>query len=250
MPPTIPRLACWNAETRLPAWYGEGSAEYFLGTDRLGLDILSRIIYGARISVIVVAIVISAGAIGGTAIGVFAGYFGGNIDELIMRFVDFNLAVPFILVGLLIVTAVGQSLEIVILLLIIFSWPAFARQTRAEALQLREMDYVALARVAGASDFRIMSRHVLVGLINTVIVVASLRVGTLILAESTLSFLGIGVPPPTPAWGLMVAEGRDYISTAWWVSFFPGMAILLTVLATNFIGDWLRDTFDPRLRQL
>ena len=117
-------------------------------------------------------------------------------------------------------------------------------------MQLREMDYVALARVAGASDFRIMSRHVLVGLINTVIVVASLRVGTLILAESTLSFLGIGVPPPTPAWGLMVAEGRDYISTAWWVSFFPGMAILLTVLATNFIGDWLRDTFDPRLRQL
>ena len=233
-----------------PLWSAEGDTNHILGTDPQGRDILSRIIYGARISLIIAAVVLCSGGVGGTILGLIAGYAGGLVDELIMRFVDITLAVPFILVAMVVVIVAGQSLTIIIILLIAFSWNAFARQVRAETLQLKTADYVALATVAGASTWRILYRHILPGVTSTLLVIATLRVGQLILTESILSFLGVGIPPPTPAWGVMIADGRSYLATAWWVAFFPGMAIFLTVLAFNFLGDWLRDWFDPRLRQI
>ncbi len=245
--PTVGELTDRNIP---PAWYSQGSSEHLLGTDALGRDVLSRIIYGTRISLLVAAIVLSAGAVGGTMLGLLAGWLGGLYDEVAMRFVDFTLAVPFILVALVVVIVLGQSLAIVITLLIIFSWNSFSRQVRGETLQIKNMDYVSMAKVAGASSPRILYRHLLPGVINTVMVLVSLRVGSLIITESVLSYLGVGIPPPTPAWGLMVAEGKDYITTAWWITFFPGLAIFMTVLAFNFLGDWLRDRFDPRLRQI
>jgi peptide/nickel transport system permease protein len=163
---------------------------------------------------------------------------------------DLQLAIPFILVALVVVIVVGQSFEIVVLLLAANAWSGYARLVRVETLQIRSTDYVALAQVAGASTLRILAKHIFPGVVNTVLVVATLQVGSLILAESILSFLGAGIPPPTPAWGLMIADGRTYLSTAWWVAFFPGVAIFLTVFAFNFLGDWLRDRLDPRLRQL
>jgi peptide/nickel transport system permease protein len=198
---------------------------------------------------VVAAIVLTFGAIGGTLLGLVSGWFGGQVDEIAMRFVDFTYATPFILVALVVVIVLGQSLAVIIVLLVIFSWNSFARQTRGETLKLKTEAYVDMARIAGASTAHILWRHLLPGVVNTVLVLVSLRVGSLILTEAVLSFLGVGVPPPTPAWGLMVSDGRDYIDTAWWVTVFPGAAILLTVLAFNFLGDWLRDHFDPRLRQ-
>lgn len=233
-----------------PMWSDGGSGDHILGTDPQGRDIWSRIVYGSQISLLVAGIVLSLGAVGGTVIGLVAGYYGGNVDEFLMRFVDLTFAVPFILVALVVVIVMGQSLSVIILLLIAFSWGQFARQVRGEALVIRERDYVLQARISGASGPYVLYRHILPGVINTVLVIASLRVGSLILAEAILSYLGVGVPPPTPAWGAMVSEGRDYISSAWWITFFPGVAIFLTVLGFNFLGDWMRDRFDPRLRQL
>ena len=233
-----------------PAWDLEGSSAHLLGTDPLGRDIMTRVMHGARISLMVAAIVLSAGAIGGTTLGMVSGWFGGMVDEIIQRFVEFTYALPFILVALVIVIVLGQSLEVVIGLLVVFSWSGFTRLVRGQTLQIKTHDYVMAAQVAGASTTRILMRHVLPGVVSTVMVLISLSVGSLIITESVLSYLGVGIPPPTPAWGLMVAEGRNYITDAWWVSFFPGLAIFFTVLAFNFLGDWLRDRFDPRLRQL
>ena len=233
-----------------PFWQEGGSTDHLLGADPQGRDIWSRVVYGARISLIVAAIVLSLGATGGTIIGLVAGYYGGNIDEFLMRFVDLTFAVPFILVALVVVIVMGQSLTVIILLLIAFSWGGFARQVRGESLVIRERDYVLQARISGASGPYILYKHILPGVVSTIMVIASLRVGSLILAEAILSYLGVGIPPPTPAWGAMVAEGRDYISSAWWITFFPGLAIFLTVLGFNFLGDWMRDRLDPRLRQL
>lgn len=233
-----------------PVWLEGGSSKYLLGTDIQGRDVLSRVIYGARISLLIAVVVIATGGAIGVTIGLIAGYFGGQLDEVLMRIVDFTLAVPFILIALVVVIVFGQSLEVLLTLLALFSWGAFSRQVRAETLSLKTRDYVAFARIAGASTSRIMIRHLLPGVINTVIIVATLRVGSLILTESILSFLGAGIPPPTPAWGLMVAEGRVYIDSEWWITLFPGVAIFLTVFAMNFLGDWLRDRFDPVLRQI
>ena len=233
-----------------PVWAEEGSPQFLLGTDHIGRDVLSRMIFGARVSLIVAVTVLIAGAALGTLVGLVAGYMGGLVDEALMRLVDFVFALPFIVVALVASVVWGASLELVIILLSLFTWAPFARQVRAESLQLKTMDYVALARVAGASGFRITVRHILPGVVNTVMVLSSLQVGSLILTESVLSFLGVGIPPPQPSWGSMVSEGRQYISTAWWISFFPGFAILLIVFSMNFFGDWLRDKLDPRLRQI
>ena len=227
-----------------------GSAKYLLGTDDLGRDILSRIIHGARISLIIAAITLGIGGAIGTALGLIAGYFGGLLDELLMRIVDIFLALPLVLVALVLVVSVGQSFYIIVGVLVLFIWVRFARQIRGEVLQLKTMDYVALAKVAGASTPRILAIHLFPGVVNTLIVVATLQVSIVILVESTLSFLGAGVPPPTPAWGSMVADGRDFLADAWWISTMPGVAILLTVLSLNLFGDWLRDRLDPKLRQL
>lgn len=233
-----------------PVWVQGGTAEYFLGGDAIGRDLLSRVIHGSRISLMVAGIVLSTGAVVGTALGITAGYAGGFWDEAIMRLVDLTYAVPFLLVALVTAVVFGASLSLVLVLLALFSWPSFARQTRGLTLQLKNMDYVASAKITGASPVRIAYRHILPGVINIVMVLASLQVGGLILTESVLSFLGIGIPAPQPAWGSMVAEGRQFIGTAWWVSVIPGFAIFMTVFAFNFLGDWLRDYFDPRLRQV
>ncbi len=227
-----------------------GNSRYLLGTDDLGRDILSRSIYGARISLIIAVVTLGIGGAIGTGLGLIAGYFGGLVDELLMRIVDIFLALPLVLVALVLVVAVGQSFFITTMVLVLFIWVRFARQVRGEVLQLKTMDYVALAKVAGASTPRILFVHLLPGVVNTLIVVATLQVSIVILVESTLSFLGAGVPPPTPAWGSMVADGRDFLADAWWISTMPGIAILLTVLSLNLFGDWLRDRLDPKLRQL
>lgn len=227
-----------------------GSFKYVLGTDQLGRDILSRIIYGARISLIVAAVTLGVGGGIGIVIGLLSGYYGGWIDELMMRLVDIILAVPLILVALVLVVAVGQSFEMIIAVLALWIWPRFARMVRGEVLQLKNLDYVSLARVAGASTPRILFIHLFPGTINTVIVVSTLQVGIVILVEATLSFLGAGVPPPDPAWGSMVADGRNHLVDAWWVATMPGVAILLTVMSLNLFGDWLRDKLDPKLRQI
>ena len=238
----------WDAES--PISGKEGLAKYPLGTDPLGRDILSRIIWGARYSMIIAGVVIVTGAAGGTILGMIAGYFGGVADEILMRLVDLTLGVPFILVALATVVVFGASVTLVITLLILFSWSGFARQVRAETLRLRTTDYVAQAKITGASSARIIRSHIFPGVTSTVMVVASLNIGQLILTEATLSFLGVGIPKPRPAWGSMVADGRDYIGTSYWMALFPGLAIFLVVFAFNFLGDWLRDRLDPRLRQL
>lgn len=233
-----------------PMWLDGGSSKHILGTDQQGKDLFSRVVHGSRISMIIVVTVTVVGGTVGTTLGIIAGWYGKHIDELIMRLVDFTLAVPFILVALVTVIVFGQSFGIVILLLAVFSWNGFARQIRADSLRIKNTEYVLAAKVAGATASRIMIKHIFPGVINTMTVVATLRVGGLILAEAILSFLGAGIPKPTPAWGLMVADGRDYLGSSWWIAFFPGLAIFLLVLSSNFLGDWLRDKLDPRLRQL
>ena len=227
-----------------------GSTKFLLGTDVLGRDILSRIIFGARISLIVAAVTLGVGGGIGVAVGLLSGYYGGWMDELLMRLVDIILSLPLILVALVLVVAIGQSFEMIIVVLALWIWPRFARMVRGEVLQLKTLDYVALARVSGASTIRILFVHLFPGTINTLIVVATLQVGIVILVEATLSFLGAGVPPPDPAWGSMVADGRDRLVDAWWVATMPGVAILITVMSLNLFGDWLRDTLDPKLRQM
>jgi peptide/nickel transport system permease protein len=233
-----------------PVWEEGGRSTFLLGTDHLGRDMLSRVIFGARISLAVAAITLVVGMGIGVASGLIAGWYGGWIDEALMRVVDIKLAIPTILLALVLVLALGQSFLIIVVILAIAVWPRFARNVRGEVLQLKTMDFVALAKVAGASTPRILAIHIFPGVINTLIVLATLEVGIVILLESTLSFLGAGVPPPTPAWGSMVSDGRDRLAVAWWISTMPGVAIMCTVLSMNLFGDWIRDRLDPRLRQL
>ena len=234
----------------LPPLFFGGTTDHILGTDPLGRDMLSRIIFGARITALVAGVALIAGGAFGTAMGLISGYMGGWIDELIMRLVDIKFSLPFILIALALTLIYGSSLELLLGLLAFLNWGGFARQVRGEVLLLREMDYVKLAKVAGASTPRILIRHIFPGVLNTVAVVATISVGGLILAEAGLSFLGAGIPPPTPAWGSMTASGRLYIATSWWASVMPGLAIALVVIALTLLGDWLRDRLDPRLRQV
>ena len=229
----------------------EGSkSEYILGTDPIGRDMLSRLIYGARVSAMVMFFSILIGVTIGTTLVLISGYFGGHVDEIIMLFVDIWAALPFIMIALVVVLIYGQSFKILVALLALMSWPGPVRLVRAQTLSLKNMDYIASAKIYGASNVRILAKHLLPGTWNIVLVAATLNIGSIILTEATLSFLGVGIPPPTPAWGAMTASGRNYINDAWWVAFMPGMCIFLVVVAGNFIGDWLRDRLDPSLRQL
>src|SRR5919106_5079344 len=233
-----------------PAWQAGGSLDHPLGTDKLGRDILSRMIYGARVSLAVSMIAIVVGGIIGGALGLVSGYFGGKTDALLMRLVDISLSLPTILLALVLVAAVGPSFGTVITVLVVLLWARYARLVRGETLSIKERDFIARARVAGASHTRIMVKYIFPNVINSLVVLATLNVGYVILLESALSFLGVGLPRPLPAWGLMIADGRELIVQAWWVSMFPGLAIMLTVLSLNLLGDWLRDHPDPKLKHL
>ena len=230
-----------------PPFYHEGgSLDHPLGTDRLGRDILSRVIYGGQVSLLLAFSVLAIGGTVGVALGLVSGYVGGALDSLIQRAVEAVLSLPTIMVALVFVFVLGQSFSSVVLILAPFITASFARMVRGEALAVRNMNYVALARVAGASHLRIIARHILPNVAGTIIVIATLEIGALILVEASLSFLGVGVPPPTPAWGLMVDDGREYLATRYWLSLFPGLAIVVTVLSINWIGDWLRNALDPK----
>jgi peptide/nickel transport system permease protein len=248
--PHDPYMGSLSNRLMPPFWQDGGSLEYPLGTDKLGRDMLSRIIYGARISLAVSLIAIFVGGIIGTVLGLISGYFGRMTDAVIMRLVDISLSLPTILLALVLVAAVGPSFSTVVTVLIVLLWARYARLVRGEVLTLKERDFIARARVAGASHTRIMYRYLFPNVINSLIVLATLQVGYVILLESALSFLGAGLPRAEPAWGVMVSDGRELIVTAWWVSMFPGLAIMLTVLALNLLGDWLRDHYDPKLRTL
>ena len=235
---------------RPPFWEKGGGLEHPLGTDPMGRDLLTRMIYGARVSLVVAVLALLVGGGIGAALGLIAGYYGGRLDALVMRVADTTMAFPIILFAILFVVMLGGSIATTVFAVALVLWARYARVIRGEVLSLRERDFIAQARIAGCSSTRIIAIHLFPNILNTLVVLLSLQVGWVIIVEASLSFLGAGIPPPTPTWGSMIAEGRDYIATAWWVSFFPGLAILATVLSCNLFGDWLRDALDPKLRQM
>ena len=233
-----------------PPVFDGGTTRFPLGTDIHGRDQLSRVIYGARISVSVVVVILVFKTLIGVGLGLVAGFFGGILDSVIMSTVDILIAFPAFLLAILMAVIFGPSFLNVILIITLFIWPPTARQVRVEVLALKQQDFVTLARCAGSPNMRIMMKHILPGVIPTVLVITTLQVGTVILFEAALSFLGVGIPPPAPSWGGMVSEGRAQLTSAPWLSIVPGFAIFVTVLATNTLGDWLRDRLDPRLQTL
>jgi len=235
---------------RPPFWQEGGSLKYPLGTDSLGRDILSRMIGGARISLVASMLSILIGAVLGISIGVFSAYRGGAVDAVLMRVCDGFLSFPMILLAMILAIATGPSMRTVVLAIGLVVWARYARVIRSEALSLKERDFVAYAHMVRCSELRILMRHLLPNLMGTILVLATLQIGWAIVVEASLSFIGAGIPPPQPSWGGMVASGREYIGMAWWLTFFPGMSIAITVLAFNFLGDWLRDHLDPKLREL
>lgn len=233
-----------------PVFDKGGGSDHLLGTDLYGRDTLSRIMYGARVSLQVAALAILVCATVGTLLGMIAGYAGGWIDAIIMRMVDVALSLPYILIAIVFAVVYGPSQQNVILIIGLLLWPQFARQIRGETLSIMQQDYVALARVAGCSPARIIAKHIFPNIVPTLLVLCTLNISIVILMEAALSFLGVGVPAPKPTWGGMVADGQVLLDSAWWLSIFPGVSILLLVLSFNFFGDWVRDRLDPKLRQV
>ena len=233
-----------------PAWQQGGSTTHLLGTDMLGRDLFSRLVYGARVSLTVAMFALMSGGLIGLAVGIVAGYVGGRTDSALMRIVDATLTFPTILIALLLAVSLGAGLRTIVLAITVIIWARFARVVRGEVLSVKTRDFVALARVHGCSHLRIMAIHIVPNVLNTFMVLLTLHIGFVIIVEASLSFLGAGIPPPTPSWGQMVADGRGHIASAWWLSALPGAAIMLVVLAFNLFGDWLRDWLDPRLRQV
>jgi peptide/nickel transport system permease protein len=249
--PYVPEIGVLGERFRPPAWQAGGSAQHLLGTDHLGRDVLSRLIFGARVSMTVgFAAVIVAGVLG-TGLGILAGYQGRWVDQVIMRLTDSWLALPAVTFAIFLSAIVGPSENNLIIILGLVYWTRYARVIRGEVLSLKERDFVRLAIVAGCSKWTIMRRHILPNVINTAIVLATLQLGVVIVAEAALSFLGVGVPPPKPAWGLMLADGKKGLMAGyWWLTVLPGSCITMMVLSANLLGDWLRVKFDPQLRQL
>ena len=232
-----------------PVWAQGGTAAHLLGTDNLGRDILSRIIAGARVSVsVALYVIVLSGGIG-SLIGLVAGYFGGVVDAVLMRLADIQMSIPSLALALVIAVVLDPSFTTVVIVIVVTYWTWYARIIRSEVLSLKERDYVALARVAGCSNAVILRRHLLPNVANTLLVLATLQVGQVIVFEASLSFLGLGIQPPDVSWGLMLADARNYMTHAWWLITLPGIAIMLTCLASNLVGDWLRDTLDPRRKQ-
>ncbi|HKA63492.1 MAG TPA: ABC transporter permease [Methylomirabilota bacterium] len=233
---------------RAPGWQDAQGRVHALGTDHLGRDILARIVYGSRIALVVgLAAVLISGVLG-MIIGLVAGYFGGRVDDSLMRLADIQLAFPFILLAIAVIGVLGPSLRNIIIVIGVSSWVVYARVVRGEVLSIREREYVHAAIALGSRNGRVLWSHVLPNTFTPWLVVATLDMARVIVTESALSFLGLGVQPPTPTWGGMLADGRVYLSTAWWLATFPGLAILITVLGINLLGDGLRDTLDPRLK--
>jgi len=232
-----------------PAWGQDGEWRYVLGTDHLGRDLLSRIIYGSRVSLVVGAAAVVVGGALGISLGVAAGFLGGRSDELIMALADMQLAFPTILLAIAIIAVLGPSFANLVVVIGISGWVTYARIARGQVLSLREKEFVEAIRAQGGSQFRIVVRHILPNILSPFIVVATLDLARTIILESTLSFLGLGIQPPTPSWGGMLSDGREYLLSAWWIATFPGVALMLTALSFNRLGDWIRDLTDPRLRR-
>jgi peptide/nickel transport system permease protein len=249
--PHNPEVGVLGDRFRPPAWQTNGTIDHLLGTDHLGRDVLSRLIFGARISVIVGLMVVVVAGFVGTALGIISGYMGRWIDQVIMRLTDAWLALPALTFAIFLAAIIGPSATNIIIILALVYWTRYARVIRGEVLSVRERDFVRLAVVAGCSKWKIMRKHILPNVINSAIVLATLQLGQVIIAEAALSFLGVGVPPPQPAWGLMLADGKKGLMAGyWWLTVLPGSCIMLMVLSANLLGDWLRVKFDPQLRQL
>lgn len=246
--PDSPRVGQLSSRMAPPVWLDGGSVDHLLGADQLGRDMFSRLLFGSRTSLGVAFLAVFFSGVIGTLIGMVAGYFGGRTDAILMRITDVALSIPLILLAIVLVAALGPSLQNVVIVIILLLWPYYARQVRGETLTLRTFDYVALARVAGCPDRVIIWRHILPNVMPTVLVIATLQAANVILLEAALGFLGVGIPPPSPAWGLMVGEGRIHLATAWWIAIWPGLAIFVTVMSMNIIGDWLRDWLDPKVQ--
>src|SRR5215212_5484256 len=249
--PHNPEVGSLAARFKPPLWQTGGSTKYLLGTDQLGRDVLSRLIFGARVSVVVgFTAVIIAGFVG-TALGIISGYLGGWVDQVIMRVTDTWLALPALTFAIFLAAIVGPSMWNIVIILGLVYWTRYARVIRGEVLSLKEREFVRLAIVAGCSKRTIMKRHILPNVLNSAIVLGTLMLGVVIVTEAALSFLGVGVPPPKPAWGLMLADGKKGLMVGyWWLTVFPGICIMLMVLSANVLGDWLRVKLDPQLRQL
>ncbi len=231
-----------------PAFIENGTSEHLLGTDEMGRDVLSRIIYGSRVSLIVGIMAVVFSLVLGTTLGLLAGYYGGWIDSIIMRIVDVMLSFPFIFMALVLMAVLGSGLLNVILVLGITGWVPYARTVRAETLSLREREFIIASDTIGCSDLRIILKHILPNVIDSAVILGTLEMSSAILSEASLTFLGMGIPPAIPTWGSMVATGREYIYSAWWITVLPGLSIFLVCLSVNFVGDWVRDVRDPRLR--
>ncbi len=239
------------ANTLKPPFFSmKGSVSYFLGTDHMGRDLLSRLIEGARISLIISVCGVFFSGFIGVCLGMIAGFLGGTVDEVIMRVADAVMSIPAILLAILLAAGIGAGAATIIISIALIFWTGYARVIRGETLSLTQRDYVTLAKITGCSNFRILKRHILPNLVSTITVLASLQLGRAILIEASMTFLGVGLQPPAAAWGLMISEGRMYMATGWWIPTFSGFAIAVTVLGANLMGDWLRDKFDPKLRQL
>jgi peptide/nickel transport system permease protein len=249
--PYNPEIGVLGDRFRPPAWQAGGSQAHLLGTDHVGRDVLSRLIFGARVSMVVGFTAVIVAGIIGTGLGILSGYLGGWVDQVIMRITDTWLALPALTFAIFLAAVVGPSMWNIVIILAAVYWTRYARVIRGEVLSLRERDFVRLAIVAGCSKKTIMQRHILPNVVNSAIVLGTLMLGVVIVTEAALSFLGVGVPPPKPAWGLMLADGKKGLMAGyWWLTVLPGLCIMFMVLSANLIGDWLRVKLDPQLRQL